>query len=603
VPGAAVSAEDPRWEASFSDLISEDLPTPNPCLGLPLSTDAQGRFTLELLRPGRYDVWATATGYRKSRSGRHLDLGLGEELTGVEVQLVPGAVVRGRVTTAKGDPVDGARVSTPDDNASTLTDARGAYRLTGVSPGWHGFEVEVHEDGILSRTRWQGIKVAPGENPLDLTLEPQAREVRGRVLAPNGTPVAGALLHPESACPERSVLRPHTAADGSFVIHLPAGTGRLVATLEGYSPGAVDVPGEKPVVGTVIRLTPDRGLSGRILGWEKGGVVTLERVKEPGQCGCGQCGFVALVEPDGRYRFSGLWPGEWVVTATVDGRILEGRVKLTPGAEGRMDLTLPPKLAVRGRVVDEEGQPIAGATVKLEQGPGPDSSGTSAADGTFVVRVESGTWTVGAKHEGFIPTSSEPVEVAAPMPREIELVMARGAVLRVRVRGLPKGQVVQYLWASGLTHPTLYGKADGEGISSISGLEPGDWTVTAVLGAPPLPTNLNGQRLAAVSKQVTIGPETRELAVDLAVPQGGLTFSGHIVDPLERVVTIILKHRGDPEFEFYADPAPDEPFRFSGLPAGSYLLKVEGARIGYKAFEQEVELGADREDVLHLPYP
>jgi len=38
-----------------------------------------------------------------------------------------------------------------------------------------------------------------------------------------------------------------------------------------------------------------------------------------------------------------------------------------------------------------------------------------------------------------------------------------------------------------------------------------------------------------------------------------------------------------------------------GLPAGSYLLQVEEASMGYIALQQEVELDGDREVVLHLP--
>jgi protocatechuate 3,4-dioxygenase beta subunit len=344
VPGAAVSALDPGWEPG--DLVFDDLPAPRPCPrsepSPETSTDAQGRFTLEPLRPGRYDVSATAPGYRKSSSGRHLDLGTGEELADVEVRLVPGAVVHGRVATPAGAPIAGAQVSSPDDRASARTDAEGAYRLTGVSPGQRGIGAEVHEDGILSRSTWEPIEVAPGENRLDFTLPPQGREVRGRVLAPDDTPVAGALLHPESACPERSVPRPQTAADGSFVTHLPAGTHRLVATLAGYSPGAIDLPGEEPVGGAVIHLAADHGLSGRLLGAPAGtryqGEVALERVEEFQQ----PCRFDLSMEPDGRFRFGGLWPGEWKVTVMAGGPVLQSQVKLQREMEAYLYLDVRP---------------------------------------------------------------------------------------------------------------------------------------------------------------------------------------------------------------------------------------------------------------------
>jgi hypothetical protein len=338
-------------------------------------------------------------------------------------------------------------------------------------------------------------------------------------------------------------------------------------------------------VGVVIRLAPDRGFSGRILGAEEGdpfnaGVVELQRVDESGQprwCDSGK------VEPDGRYRFSGLWPGEWAVTARVDGRTLKGRVKLRPGAEAHLDLSLPPKLALHGQVVNEEGQPIAGAKVELRQ-DGMESGGMSAADGTFVVRVNSGgTWTATAERTGFTPTSGELVEIAAPTPRAIKLVMTQGAVLRMHIG---KGQVVQSLWASGRSQPfRLPGEDDADGGYRISGLPPGVWTVTAKLSQPA----------AQITKHVLLGPETRELTVDLSVPQGGLTFSGN----LGWVSTIVLKRLGDPEVEFSTAPAVDETFHFSGLPAGSYLLEFDTGR-GYRVIKGEVELAAGGQVVRHL---
>jgi hypothetical protein len=200
-----------------------------------------------------------------------------------------------------------------------------------------------------------------------------------------------------------------------------------------------------------------------------------------------------------------------------------------------------------------------------------------------VVRVKnSGTWTARADRAGFISTSGEPVEVAAPKPRAIELVMARGAVLRVRV---PEGQVVRSVWAHGRSGAPVEGEADASGGYLLSGVPPGVWRITAELSQPAV----------KVIKRVTLGPETRELTVDLAVPQGSLTFSGS----LGWVSAVILKRQGDPEVEFSTAPAVDETFHFSGLPAGSYLLEFDTGR-GYRIIKGEVELDAGREVVHHL---
>jgi hypothetical protein len=597
-------ARDPRWEPS--DVVDDAVP-PRPCPrsepSYETTTDDRGRFTLAPLSPALYDVSATAAGYRTTGAGRHFELGHGQEIAGAEIRLEPGAVMRGRITTPKGDPVAGAEVEPEVDDALAVTDSRGAYRLAGLRTGRQTIWVVAGREDILTRSTSREVEVAPGENRLDLTLPPPGREVRGRVLAPDGTPAAGALLHPESPRPERFVPRPHTAADGSFVVHLPAGTGRLVATLAGYSPAGIELPpGEGPIAGAVIRLTPDRGLSVRILGWEPGDVPGGEIALDPVQESSWRM-FVGQLQPDGRYRFAGLWPGEWKVTANVDRRTLTGRVTLAPGAEAHLDLTLPPKLAVHGRVVDEEGQPIAGAMVKLQQSAGWEFPATSGADGSFVVRVGvgSGAWKAWAERKGFVPTPGQPVEVAGSTPRAVELVMARGAVLRVRVRGVPADQVVQFLAADGQRAPfILQGDPGGEGLFRIAGLPPGEWKIEAQIG-PPVPPNGTSRRwLAEVARQVTVGPDTRELTVDLTLPRGGLTLSGRVANA-HRAYDIRLRRLADPAADLLAyPPAPDEPFRLTGLAAGSYLLQVKSPD-GSLLAQQELELDADREVVVEIP--
>lgn len=620
VKGAKVSARILQWFPP-SDLIPCEGPTPedqvpkDPC-SAPAGdrTDARGRFSLSLAA-GSYGISAIAAGYRRAYVDDRFTLAEGQEVAGVEMRLARGESVRGRVTTPAGEPVAGAEVSTNQDDSSAVTDARGDYRLEGLWPGRQTIRAKVGtKDDFLPRDTSREIVVAAGENGLDLTLPPLAegREVRGQVLAPDGTPVAGALLARESAARPNDCSAgrgPRTAADGSFAVHLPAGIDRLVAAHPGYSPAALDLPAEgKPVAGAVIRLAPDLGISVRIQGWEPGGRawgIWLDPAGEPRNPGRSMLS--GDIGPDGRYLFGGLSPGDWVVGASIEDHELSGRVKLAPGAEAHLDLALPPKLTVHGRVVDEHGRPVAGAKVTFHGGQWWESPATSAADGAFSVRVESGTWPAKVEWGGFAPVS-KPVEVAGPTPRPVEIAVPRGAVLRLRFRGIPAGQALQGLevvaekpsfrratiaWGSEEDHE--------EGVQPIPGLPPGDWRIEAEIGPAPVPDEYRPYQMKAV-RRVTIKPDDREVTFDLVLPRGGLTLSGHIANA-DRPLDVILRRLDDPTAELIARPAYiDGPFRFTGLPAGKYHLMTADPGTGdlITSRDRDLELVADREVVLGL---
>jgi hypothetical protein len=113
------------------------------------TTDADGRFTVTAIPPGRYLVTATRTLFFRSRrdSGPAvLTLAEGQRLTGVQILLSPTSVIAGRVVDDKREPlrsvrVDALRLELRDGlrtwvtAGQSTTDDRGEYRLFNLTPG------------------------------------------------------------------------------------------------------------------------------------------------------------------------------------------------------------------------------------------------------------------------------------------------------------------------------------------------------------------------------------------------------------------------------------------------------------------------------------
>ncbi|HEX6624178.1 MAG TPA: carboxypeptidase-like regulatory domain-containing protein [Pyrinomonadaceae bacterium] len=130
-------------------------------------TDAEGRYRLNGLAPGRYNVAPVAPAHVMPeevisfigrQQGRSLVLSPGENIENVDFRLARGGVITGRVTDADGKPVVGEFVQiAPEegnrpahqffrpDRGEMQTDDRGVYRVYGlpagryrVSVGWTG---------------------------------------------------------------------------------------------------------------------------------------------------------------------------------------------------------------------------------------------------------------------------------------------------------------------------------------------------------------------------------------------------------------------------------------------------------------------------------
>lgn len=138
-------------------------------------TDANGRYRLPGLTAGQYQITAIApawafvdqSGYSGSfyGAGKVVVLAAGEDVDDVEIKLLRGGVITGRVTDADGKPVVEERVTPEivDQNGNptkqpalfmwnyqmTQTDDRGVYRIYGLSAGRYRVSVGRNESGFI----------------------------------------------------------------------------------------------------------------------------------------------------------------------------------------------------------------------------------------------------------------------------------------------------------------------------------------------------------------------------------------------------------------------------------------------------------------------
>ena len=265
-------------------------------------------------------------------------------------------VVRGRITTAGGQPVPGAlvRALAPRRfNPSNLSDAKGQYILSGLEPG--DYRVEASRNGYVTYQYGQtsssrvGRTIAVGADRLidrvDIAL-PRPSAVEGTVVDEYGEPlqdVAVDVIQVQSAggrvralrargrrTDDRGRYRVFGVTPGTYVVRVQVGDVLADFNMQGYSP--VYHPGSATVeeatridvaVGRdavqrdiVVRPTPAFGVTGHVVDSsgkpfrarlaliisERSGAIQVEPVMEE-------------AAEDGSFRFENVPPGDYVLQA------------------------------------------------------------------------------------------------------------------------------------------------------------------------------------------------------------------------------------------------------------------------------------------------
>jgi hypothetical protein len=357
-----------------------------------VTADDRGAFELTEVAPGFVALEATAPGHQVSAPVT-LELGGGEHRQGVEVVLEQGVVVSGRVLSPDGLPVESATVTATATDLSSFVPGRpavtgldGRFTLDTLAPG--RMVLEARREGYAPGKA--ELEVDLGGGTVDIHLG-RGTSVSGWLLEADGAPASNRTLQLDpTGIGFESRSKATTALDGSFAFQgVAAGEYRL-AVMEGHRavwpvPGTIVVEDGVPRDGIEVQLPRLATVTGRL------GGLSLDQVSGAA-VGAVKVDIRAFDEhrgevlEDGSYRFRGLTPGNWQVTAVHQGlaRQAQGLVEIEPGqAEARLDLELRGGHTVTG-TVRLGGEPLAGATVGLSGSGGyQGGEATTGLDGRF----------------------------------------------------------------------------------------------------------------------------------------------------------------------------------------------------------------------------
>lgn len=288
-----------------------------------------------------------------------------DALAGDPPVLEPGLVARaltGHVHDPEGRPIVGALVSVAGFQVST--DAQGGYRLE-FPDGRNRVHIEVSARGWAPRAASIELRATPEPLLLDFELRREFRAV-GRVEDELGWPVEGAEVSSFFTHGNETTTGP----DGTYALgsldpgrpsHLVSArkVGFVLASEEVETRGAEEAE-------LVLRLSRGVRVEGRV----------LDESGEPLPGAELYIGFSphaydrldATAGEHGAFRFPAVGRGEQTLVTKVAGRAPDSRQILVP-AEGEvlagLEIVLADGRRLAGRVVDEEGEGLAGFSIRV----------------------------------------------------------------------------------------------------------------------------------------------------------------------------------------------------------------------------------------------
>ncbi|MFT5461948.1 MAG: hypothetical protein ACI8QS_000820 [Planctomycetota bacterium] len=505
--------------------------------------------------------------------------------------------------------------------------------------------------------------VSPGETPMSLTEAPtidapgaqpsllensevaqrtahttrandsDALWVEGNVLLPDGTPLDERVFveSREPSDVRKGYDRVEVDGKGKFRVAFPADANNGWLRVHGryiWFMGSLGVrPGKTPVDELQLEVVLGGRVEGSLAledgGFLPGGELEISLEGQPDSGGhrkrMRQIEVTIKREEDGRIaKFSAdaVPPGLYNLVCSPDGhlsRIVE-EFRVLPGEVLLVDLNLVPAPTLRGRVLDEDGEPVADAEVRASGQLDEVEEGETDMPGLALARRESktnengyftlpgvypGKVNVVISADGFTPLAEDFQTAGPKAENDLVLTLAWGGVISGRVLfadGMPAaGASVTAKTLKGLGMRSTFRRngslstvTDSEGNFFISALdEEAEYTVLSSLAKPK---DKGGY---AVAREEDIPAGSRDLVLTLGP---GYSIQGRVVDlagkPLKRFAISV---RPVGTFSFMMDPEAvgilnqrvrdeDGAFFIDGLLPGEWNVKVIAG--GYNETEE-----------------
>ncbi len=582
--------------------------------GAQVTTDERGRYTFLTPRSGRFEIRSTAPGFAAGRLALTFASGVDGQVPDLALQ-VPGAAA-GRVVDSTGRGIAGARVTvwTMDEAARpnilpacATTGAEGRFILRRLEPGTL-HRLQVRAEGHFPADQEIG-GIAPGGRRAGLRLVLTAqRRAFGRVVDAADRPLAGieVVLRPVEARAGEAfppgLERVLTDDHGRFeVAALPAPRVDLTASGDGYAP--LTVPGIMPEFGSgpvdlgTLVLAVGLSVTGEVVSaagepidgaevWISDHPVEVERLawqalsQQPPDA----------VSSQGSFALHGLGRDQRVdLVVYREGFLPTVARRVAVPTETPVRVELEPSARIAGRVLDEELEPIAGATIALgaaEPPEGvaavpmpidadPERRARSGWDGRFEISaLPSGEAVLEVRAPGFQPGPTQRFEiVGGGVIDDVEIVLERGAVLEGRLTTADGDPVEDALVAVG----SASAQTVVDGSFQVGGIAPG--RRTAMVRHP----HFDGLRQEI---EIEPGLNVRDFVLASAHRLAGRVVDEHGVSLADIAVELAAARRHARRARTLSDG--EGRFEFPRLAEGDYRLAVE--KTGWVAMEPDLQV-------------